>query len=187
MSHDGLKWNPTAEIKKYSLDQVQWVRDKTGLLEPKSYDFDALGLEPEDGILTVEGNELTTAGLTRITSLINGAGGQALTATATRIGVGSDSATAFSAGQTDLVGGSKYFMTMDSTYPSTAAGVITARATYASGVANFAWNEWCLDIGSPTVSAGSTVNATMLNRKVVSMGTKASGASWVFTVTVTLA
>lgn len=187
---DGIKWVPLAHVDKYSPEQVEWVRAKTGLLEPKGADFETLKLTPEDGIFEAEGNALTTAGLTRITSLINGAGGQALTNTATRIGVG-NSTTAFAVGQTDLqaaAGASnRFFMTMDATYPSTSAGVITARATFGTGDGNFAWEEWCLDIGTPTVSSGTTVNATMLNRRVPgSMGTKASGASWVFTVTVTL-
>jgi hypothetical protein len=190
MQLDGIKWVPLAHVDKYSPEQVEYVRSKTGLLEPTGSDFQNLNLTPEDGIFEAEGNALTTAGLTRITSLINGAGGQALTNTATRIGVG-NSTTAFAVGQTDLqasAGASnRFFMTMDATYPSTSAGVITARATFGTGDANFAWEEWCLDIGTPTVSSGTTVNATMLNRRVPgSMGTKASGASWVFTVTVTL-
>lgn len=189
MANDGIKWNPLATIEKYSPDQVDWVRTQSGIIEPKAADFEAFSLVPEDGVLEVGGNELTTAGLTRITSLINGAGGQALTNTATRIGTG-NSNTAFAAGQTDLqasAGASnRFFMTMDATYPSTSAGVITARATFGTGDGNYAWQEWCLDIGTPTVSSGTTVNATMLNRRVASMGTKASGASWVFTVTVTL-
>lgn len=190
MQLDGVKWVPLAHVDKYSSEQVEWVRSRTGLLEPTGADFEALHLTPEDGIFEAEGNALTTAGLTRITSLINGAGGQALTNTATRIGVG-NSTTAFAVGQTDLqaaAGASnRFFMTMDATYPSTSAGVITARATFGTGDGNFAWEEWCLDIGTPTVSSGTTVNATMLNRRVPgSMGTKASGASWVFTVTVTL-
>jgi hypothetical protein len=189
MQKDGIKWEPLATIEKYSPEQVEYVRSKTGILEPKAADFEALSLVPEDGVFQSKGNELTTAGLTRISSLINGAGGQALTNTATRIGVG-NSATAFALGQTDLQAaagaGNRFFMTMDATYPSTSAGVITARATFATGDGNFVWNEWALDIGTPTVSSGTTVAATMLNRKVVSMGTKASGASWVFTVTVTL-
>ncbi len=187
---DSVKWEPLAHVDKYSIDQVEWATLHLGH-EPDGTELEALFAQPEDGTFESVGNELTTAGLTRITSLINGAGGQALTNTATRIGVGNGS-TAFAAGNTDLsaaAGSSnRYFMPMDATYPSTSAGVITARATFASADGNFAWNEWGLDIGTPTVTAGATVNATLVNRKVPAggMGTKASGASWVFTVTVTL-
>jgi len=186
---DGVKWTPHVTVSKYSPDQVAFATERLGH-EPSGYELEVLFSTPEDGIAESIGNELTTAGLTRITSLINGAGGQALTNTATRIGVG-NSTTVFSAAHTDLqaaAGSSnRYFMPMDSTYPSTAAGVITARATFASADGNFAWQEWCLDIGTPTVTAGTTVNACMVNRKVASLGTKASGASWVFTTTITLA
>ena len=64
--------------------------------------------------------------------------------------------------------------------------MITAKSTYGSSDGNFAWQEWCWDIGTATVSSGNTVNANMLNHKIASLGTKAGGASWVFTTTVTL-
>jgi hypothetical protein len=191
MSVDGIKWVPLAHVDKYSPEQVKWVQGKTGILEPQGIDFQTLDMTPEDGVFESLGNQLTNAGLTRITSLINAAGGQGLTNTATRIGVGNGT-TAFASTDTDLsaVAGSsnRYFMTMDATYPSTSVGVITARATFGVSDGNFNWQEWGLDIGTPTVTAGTTVNATLINRKVPgSMGTKASGASWVFTVTITLA
>ena len=93
-------------------------------------------------------------------------------------------------GQTDLqaAAGSanRQFKVMDATYPSASGGVVTARSTFATGEANFVWNEWGLDIGTPTVTDGTTVNAVLLNRKVESLGTKVSG-SWVLTVSVTFA
>lgn len=187
---DSVKWVPLASVAKYSPDQVALATAQLGH-EPDGFELETLFAEPEDGTFESVGNELTTAGLTRITSLINGAGGQALTNTATRIGVGNGS-TAFAVGNTDLsaAAGStnRYFMTMTATYPSTSAGVITARASFGTADGNFAWNEWGLDIGTPTVTAGTTVNATLVNRKVPAggMGTKASGAVWDFTVTITL-
>lgn len=188
--HDGIKWEPLAVVAKYSVDQVAYATSRLGH-EPSSFELEVLFATPEDGFAEATGNQLTTAGLTRITSLINGAGGQALTNTATRIGTGNGS-TGWAAGNTDLsasAGSSnRWFQIMDATYPSTSAGVITARATFASADGNYAWTEWGLDIGTPTVSSAATVNATLLNRKVpgASLGTKASGASWVFTVTITL-
>jgi hypothetical protein len=53
---------------------------------------------------------------------------------------------------------------------------ITFRSTFASADANQAWNEWGIDNGT-----------RMLNRKVAANGTKASGQTWQFTVTVALA
>lgn len=100
------------------------------------------------------------------------------------IGVG-DSSTAEAATQTDLQAASnKLRKVMDATYPSHSDGVvsgsatITFKVTFATTDANFAWNEWGIFNGS---SGGR-----MLNRKVSSLGTKTSAASWAFTVTLTL-
>lgn len=93
------------------------------------------------------------------------------------IGVG-DSTTAFAAGQTDLQAASnKLRKAMDATYPSGGSNVITFRSTFATGDANFAWQEWGVFNAS---SAG-----TMLSRKVESLGTKTSAQTWQFTVTLT--
>ena len=94
------------------------------------------------------------------------------------IGVG-DSSTAFSAAQTDLQAASnKLRKAMDATYPTRATNVLTFRSTFATGEANFAWNEWGVFNGS---SGG-----TMLNRKVESLGTKTSAQSWQMTVDLTI-
>ncbi len=93
------------------------------------------------------------------------------------IGVG-DSTTAFSAAHTDLQAASnKLRKAMDATYPSGGSNVITFRSTFATGDANFAWQEWGVFNAS---SAG-----TMLSRKVESLGTKTSAQTWQFTVTLT--
>lgn len=183
---DGIKWVAHAHVDKYDEPVVQELTEYLGY-EPDGNDFARLSIKPNDQA-EAHGNALTTAGLTRITALITNTGStQAFTNGAGRIGVG-DSSTAYSAGQTDLQASSnKYFMTLTATYPTVSAGLITAQATYASGVGNFAWEEWCWDItNSGTAAAGTTVSNVMINRKVASLGTKASGASWVFTTTVTL-
>lgn len=167
-ARDSILWRPVLTVAKYHGDDL--TRDPYEVIERA-------------------GNLLTTAGLTRITSLIIAGGGQGATNTASRIGVG-NSSTAAAVGQTDLqaaAGASnRYFMTMDATYPQVSAGVITFKATFGTADGNFAWNEWCIDIGTPTVAAGTTVNATMLNRAVQSLGTKTSAGTWVATATITL-
>lgn len=187
--HEGVQWKSSSTVEKFSPDQVVYA---TALLghEPTGTELLALVGTPEDGIvIDPTSNLLTTAGLGRITSLIIGGGGQAATATAARVGVG-NSSTAASAGQTDLQAssgaGNRQFNTMEATYPQASAGVLTFKASYASGEALFAWAEWGIDIGTPTVSAGTTVNALLLNRKVADNGTKATGSVWAFTVTITL-
>lgn len=93
------------------------------------------------------------------------------------IGVG-DSTTAFAVGQTDLQAATnKLRKAMDATYPSGGSNVITFRSTFATGDANWAWQEWGVFNAS---SAG-----TMLNRKVESLGTKTNTQTWQFTVTLT--
>jgi general stress protein CsbA len=178
---DSIKWNPELLIAKFDPDQVAWGLAHTGH-EPTGPELEALGMVPE--LLRVKGNLLTTAGLTRVVSLINAGGTQALISTSGRIGVG-DSSTAAAVGQTDLQAATnKYWMTLTSCTVSGA--VLTAVASFASGVANYAWAEWGIDIGAPTVIAGTTVNACLLNRKVDAMGTKASGSVWTATATITL-
>ncbi|MBI2764857.1 MAG: hypothetical protein HYX53_02970 [Chloroflexi bacterium] len=94
------------------------------------------------------------------------------------IGVG-DSATAFASSQTDLQAATnKLRKPMDATYPQRSANVITWRATFGTAEANFAWNER----GIFNALSGSQ----MLSRKVVSLGTKTSSASWQLTCTDTV-
>lgn len=184
-------WRPVAVVEKFTEDQVKFVTQKLELplAAPSGDLLRALAGAPEGGITADIGNLLTTAGLNRLTSLWIGAGGQAMTNTATRLGVG-NSSTAEAVGQTDLqaAAGSanRWFQIMDATYPQQSNGVVTVKATFATGDGNFVWNEWGIDIGTPTVTSGNTVNANLVNRKVASLGTKASG-SWVLTVTITIA
>ena len=72
---------------------------------------------------------------------------------------------------------------MDATYPThtdstgtAGSKTITFRSTFGSADANQAWAEWGIDNGT-----------RLLNRKVAANGTKASGQTWQFTVTITLA
>lgn len=106
------------------------------------------------------------------------------------IGVG-DSTTAAAATQTNLQGTTnvtdRIRKAMDSTYPihtdgtTSAANSIVFRSTFATTDANFAWQEWGV-FNSATDATGR-----MLNRKVESLGTKTSAASWQMAVTLSLA
>jgi hypothetical protein len=186
---DSIRWKPLVRVEKWDAEQADWVARRLDLPgAPQAQQFLTLGVKPLE-VIEAPGNLLTTAGLTRITSLIVAGGGQGATNTAARLGVG-DSSTAEAVGQTDLqaTAGSthRWFQVMDATFPTTSAGVITFKATFATGDGNFAWNEWCVDIGAPTVTSSNTVNATMLNRKVQSLGTKTSAGTWALTATITL-
>lgn len=184
---ESIRWSPVATVEKYDDDQTAWAAGRLGILVPEGADFEQLGIQPYE-TLVAPGNLLTTAGLNRLTSLLIGAGGQALTNTATRTGVG-NSTTAAAVGQTDLQAAAgaanRQFKVMDATYPQQSNGVLTARSSFATGEANFVWNEWGLDVGTPTVADGTTVSALLFNRAVQSLGTKVSG-TWVLTATVTI-
>ena len=94
------------------------------------------------------------------------------------IGIG-DSSTAHAAAQTDLQAATnKTRKAMDATYPSRSANVLTFRATFGTGDANYDWNERGIFNAS---SSGQ-----MLSRKAISLGTKTSSASWQITLTDTI-
>jgi hypothetical protein len=179
---DSLKWRPIARVDKFGQGAVDYVVQKTGNKNP---DADTLNrfVKPYESI-TVEGNLLTTVGLNRLTNLLIGGGAQSLTATAVRLGVGDD-ATAAAVTDNDLsTTTNQYYRVMDSTYPTQANDVVTFKATFGTSDANFAWNCWGIDVGTPTVTSSGTVSALLFNRKVASLGTKSSG-TWTLTTTVT--
>jgi hypothetical protein len=183
---EGIRWHGTLRVDKYDDEMTEWVAKKSGVAVPQGVHFEALKVRPY-GIEYAK-NLLTTAGLNRITALIIGAGGTAVTTTTARIGVG-NSSTAAAVGQTDLsaAAGStnRWFQIMDATYPTQANGLITLRSTFATGDGNFVWAEVGTDVATATVTSGNTVNTLLLNRFVQALGTKASG-SWVLTETITL-
>ncbi|MET8149391.1 hypothetical protein ACIBSW_34560 [Actinoplanes sp. NPDC049668] len=170
-STDPIRWLPHIKLEKYASEEDHRQQLPYEVVEQ-------------------DGNLLTTAGLTRIMSLLVGAGGQAADNGHTRLGVG-NSAVAEAAGQTDLQAAAgaanRWFQVMDATYPQVAAGVLTAKATFGSADGNFVWNEWGLTVDNSGSISGTTVGQTLLNRKVAALGTKAAGAIWVLTCTITLA
>lgn len=193
MPGDATKFQGTAVVHKFTDDQVEHSARLLGLTREE---FDA---HPEHGNLLLEHhpehevtdggtNLITTAGLTRLVSLLAAAGGVGVTSTTFRLGVGDGAGTA-AIGDTDLSAsagsGHRQFVIMDSTYPSVSGAVLTAQATFTSGLANFAWNEWGSDISAATVANGTTVGTTLFNHKTsAGLGTKATG-SWVLQVTFT--
>lgn len=179
-SFDGIRWSPFAVVEKYDADQVRYAAHVAPTSRPDGDTLSALCTPYET--VEAEGNLLTTAGLDRITKLITGGSTATMDATRVRLGVG-DSSTAAAVGDTSL-GTNQYFRVMDSTYPQQSNGVITLKASFGDSEANFAWNCWGADLGTPTVTSGASVNTPLVNRKVASLGTKASG-TWVLTVTIT--
>lgn len=94
------------------------------------------------------------------------------------LGVG-DSTTAAAATQTGLQASTnKTYIGMQTGYPSVSAQTASWQSQFASGDANYAWNEFCLF----NASAGG---GTALNRLVSAQGTKASGQVWTLTLAIT--
>lgn len=119
---------------------------------------------------------LTNAGRNEITNFIAGLG-TAFTAANARLGVG-DSTTAFANTQTDLQAATNKLRKLVSGAPGVATNVLTYIASFASGDANYSWQEFGLFNAS---SAG-----TMLTRVVSNQGTKVSGQVWELTYTQTI-
>lgn len=187
-SDDGIRWHPKITVSQYNADTLSAIVAQLGY-EPVGEEL--LSFTPDD-VIRDEGNQMVTAGLNRVGNLIIGTGA-AFTSTQAIVGVGSSS-TAFSATQTALVGdgstSTAYYQLADSA-PTQTNGAISALATFSSANAVFAWNEWCWAIATGTITAGGTLASVgttpvMLNRKVVSLGTKGSGASWVLNASVTI-
>lgn len=118
---------------------------------------------------------LTVAGRRWMLDRLIGASVNALDASNTYIGVG-DSSTAFSDAHTDLQAATNKFRKLVSTAPVRSGDVITYAVSYATGEANFAWQE----VGGFSASSAGT----MFWRFVQSLGTKVSG-TWSLTVTQT--
>jgi len=182
---ESFKWTPHVEVIKYDPDTVARIAEQLGH-EPSGEELRALAIEPDD-IATADGNVLTTNGVTRIAELIIGSGSAAFTATQGFCGVG-DSTTAGAPGDTALLGTNKFYKIVTTT-PSRTLGVISASTDFLGSEANFAWNEWCWGIATGTLTAGTTLPGTspiILNRKAQGLGTKANGAVWTLSASVTI-
>ena len=203
-AHDGLRLTTNWLIEKWSEDAVDWARDKLrsmqrshvqdgvkivhGLIVPNfkrieeaitSPIFREFGVQPDLGIEFVPGNLFLNEGIQELWDLAIAAGGTTAYNNANaEIGVG-DSTTAEAATQTDLQAATnKLFKAMVATYPQRTNQTVDFRSDFTSAEANYAWQEW-------SVRNGNTRNKN-LNRKVQSLGTKATG-TWTITASLTIA
>jgi len=122
---------------------------------------------------------ITNAGRDLITLALCGSAFTNFNSANAYIGIGSNSATAFSNTQTALVSALTSARNgMESGYPIVTTNQMQFRSNFTTTQANGAWEEW----GVFNTSAG----ATMLNRKVEPLGTKPGTQTWQFTVTITI-
>jgi hypothetical protein len=137
----------------------------------EKYNDSKLDREPDE-VIEFEGNLMMNAGINQMLDLLIGTVVTDFDDPDGHLGVGSGSA-AVAASQTDLQGASTARVAVAS--PTRSSQTLTFVATFGSAVANFAWEE----VGIFNASSGGV----MLTRRLSSLGTKASGATWVLTIT----
>lgn len=192
LDHVPVQWISRGIVEKWDPDQTAFAMRKTGLERVEREDLYRVVGAPE---ITEDppSNLLLNTGITRLLNLLIGTASLGVYSNAkSRVGTG-NSSTAESASQTDLqasAGSSnRWFQAVNGSYPSVASQTLTAQSTFATGDGNYAWAEWGIDGGGTSGNTVGTFNTTdcgLLNRKVASLGTKASGASWTLTVTITV-
>lgn len=184
-------------VRKWDEEQTAWTlrkadRDALGLLRhgdnitirPETFAY--YGVDPAETWTRDNVNNVLAAGWA---ALLGSVAGTSITtkwgASVGRIGIG-DSSAAVAFTQTDLQASTNKYYQLISSAPaiSTASSPATLvfAATFGTGVANYAWNEFVTDEG--TASNAGPVTAVCLNRGVASMGTKASGQTWTATETI---
>jgi len=127
-------------------------------------------------VVAGEGNLLLNSGIDEMWDLVVGDSANHFNNAAAQIGVG-DSTTPAAATQTDLQASTnKTYKAMESGYPTSTTQKVTFKSSFGDSEANYAWNEWVVR---------QSASGKCLNRKVESLGTKASG-TWTLEVNITL-
>lgn len=174
--HQKMFYKTAWDIDKWDFgDKAKEAEADMALGLSKAALIEKYGAECYLGKSHLDGNLLLNAGINVLTNLLAGGGGTAFNNANARIGVG-DSTTAEAATQTGLQAATnKTYVAMDTSYPTYGTSQQVAfRATFGTGSANYAWQEFTVDNGT-----------TSLNRKVSAQGTKTSGQTWQVTITIT--
>jgi hypothetical protein len=148
------KWQPRWKIEKYNSEGEFYAAEEFA------------------------GNKLLDEGINEMWKLIAGLGGKPFSKNNAYIGVGNGTTPA-SGEQTGLLGANKLYKAIDPTYPQLNAQTITYRATFGSGEAAFAFEEF-------TIANDESDAGINICRKVESHGTKALNDTWVVSLSITL-
>jgi len=172
-----MNWHPHVKLEKFKGDYPGMTAEQ----------IKASGVEPYE-VVECDGNVLLNSGINSLlfTGLI-GTIAHPVDGTYGCVGVG-DSSVVATAIQTGLQAASNHLWVLLNAIPSIANQTLTFTATFTSLQANWAWNEWCLGMvpsGLPLDAANPT-GGFALNRRVQSLGTKASGTTWTFTGTISI-
>lgn len=177
---EDLTWRTEWSCEQWSEEACEWVRRKLGLDKVAAVSSELLRKFVRAEVeIDAGGNLLLNEGIQELEDLLMAVGGATVgfTNAVSQMGVG-DSTTAEAATQTDLQAGVNFlFKAMNATYPSRASQTITFQSDFTTAEANFAWQEM-------SIRNGVTRNKN-LNRKVTSLGTKATG-TWTLTGTVAI-
>lgn len=173
-NHDFVKVLCHATVEKRTEDYDNYVASlrSRGLSSHEAQARAGRDIQPYE---VVEGdyNAMVDGGINALLLLLVGGGGTAYNNANAYLGVG-DSTTAWGTAQTDLQAASnKLRVAMKATYPQTGTKKQTFASDFTTGQANWAWQEWAI--------FNAAAAGTMLQRKVESLGTKASG-TWTLTV-----
>ena len=180
------KWGVEFSVHKFRASDIEDAK-RAGLHVATMGDFLDAGIDPY-AITEGQENLLVNNGINLLLTLLIGGGGTAYNNAASRLGVGDGNGSVPTAAATDsglTATTNKYFQVADATYPSVSSTTATWKATFPTGQANYAWNEWIID-NNGSAGSGTAAGGTALNHKGVSLGSKTSAASWAFTVTVTI-
>lgn len=160
-------------ISEHSQWRVEWRVEKWLDTAKK-----LAGLAPDEVSVATQ-NIILDGGANEMLKLITGTGGTAYSNGNARIFVGTNS-TAENPAQTGVLasGSGVASAVMDSGYPVVSDRQAVFRASFGDESANFAWNEFA-------ISNGNGAGAVALNRKVASLGTKATG-TWTLQITVSV-
>ena len=168
LNADGIKWHCKTKIMKYKSER------------------DYIKNNPYE-VVDIDGNTALDVGLNKIWNLVAGDNTYPLSSAYSHIGIGNSSAAALRS-QTGLLGSQTSYKSMDqqsgNSYPVIEDNIITFRAKFGPRDANFAWNEWGILNGDPTVRTDGSV--VQFNRKVQPMGTKEAGSTWVIMCDISL-
>jgi len=178
MQKEGLNWNVKTILEKRDGDintcespeeRLRWLEDN------KPYETS-----------TVKGNLLLDDGMDLLLSLLTGQGGDAYATGTAEIGVSDDDTAAVRTqdlldtteeGEEDWQGMEENFPTAPAENDATDGRSVKFKSSWGADDGNFAWKSWGI--------RNKAVAGTILNRKVESLGTKATG-TWTLAVEISL-
>ena len=177
MQKEGIKWSvkTTLEKRHEDINACKSPEERLKFLKSEPYETKV-----------VKGNLLLDDGMDLLLSLLTGQGGDAYTSAAAEIGV-SDDDTAAVRTQDKLdttEEGNDDWQGMEDNYPTAPAEndaedgrSVKFKSSWGADDGNFAWKSWGI--------RNKASSGTILNRKVESLGTKATG-TWTLEVEISL-